>query len=889
MKGFVFNGKKIDIPSAYIKKAKVLGPSLILEDESGEKTTFKVKEVKVDKDLSGSSANAIANNIVTQHITSLNDRVSQNSSRIQQIPDETEEKISNRLVEYSNSEQRFEAKKSFRTIGVLGREIEKTEEVTYPLSSCSIETIGDYGFALNDAGYYESQNKGIDASFAMCKVNFVMDYVGDIEFEVISFSEAGFDYGTFSNVGQELEHSFGQDSEFYETFRNLHSEEPTTLVYHDVPVGENFITIKYVKDGSASVGNDSFQFKLKTKIGTVTETWTETIVNDIVSNEQDKLVYNGEIVVTENVANDKYATKDEIPSLEGFATEAYVKNEIANAQLGGEGGDIDLSGYATKDELNLKADKTQLADYVTNEALNDKGYLTSVPSEYKTKAENDTLYQEKGNYISQELDPTVPDVVKNITESDISSWNNKSNFSGDYNDLENKPTIPSIAGLASESYVDSAISNKADKSDIPVNTSQLTNDSGFLTNYEETDPSVPDFVKNITQENINTWNNKSEFSGNYNDLTNRPTIPSVEGLASETYVNNAVSDKATTSYVDTKVANLINSAPETLDTLGEIAVAVKENQDVIDTLNSAIGNKANKADLNTTNSNVSELATQVSELDTNKADKTQLFSGSYNDLSNKPNIPSKTSDLTNDSGFITEYTETDPTVPSWAKNPSKPVYKYSEITERPTLSNVATSGSYNDLSDKPSIPSISGLASTTYVDNAVSDKANKSEIPDISGLASKNEIPTNNNQLENGAGYITSSALSGFATASSLNELAQTVQNNLSDFVAEATIQGGPVRSYYALWKLEIPTSSGPTIKMIGGVSPKEEGNKTFYFRMNSATGTDVFNTQCIYFAGTGLRSETTAYAWQYGIFTGKSSGTMIQVGTGSVWIAIGY
>lgn len=31
-----------------------------------------------------------------------------------------------------------------------------------------------------------------------------------------------------------------------------------------------------------------------------------------------------------------------------------------------------------------------------------------------------------------------------------------------------------------------------------------------------------------------------------------------------------------------------------------------------------------------------------------------LFSGSYNDLTNKPNIPSKTSDLTNDSGFITE-------------------------------------------------------------------------------------------------------------------------------------------------------------------------------------------------------------------------------------------
>lgn len=47
-------------------------------------------------------------------------------------------------------------------------------------------------------------------------------------------------------------------------------------------------------------------------------------------------------------------------------------------------------------------------------------------------------------------------------------------------------------------------------------------------------------------------------------------------------------------------------------------------------------------------------------------------------------IPSKTSDLTNDSGFITGYTETDPTVPSWAKASSKPSYNFSEIGSKPT-------------------------------------------------------------------------------------------------------------------------------------------------------------------------------------------------------------
>ena len=65
---------------------------------------------------------------------------------------------------------------------------------------------------------------------------------------------------------------------------------------------------------------------------------------------------------------------------------------------------------------------------------------------------------------------------------------------------------------------------------------------------------------------------------------------------------------------------------------------------------------------------------------------------------NKPTIPSKTSDLTNDSGFLTSipdeyvteteltakgyltsYTETDPTVPAWAKQPTKPTYTAGEV------------------------------------------------------------------------------------------------------------------------------------------------------------------------------------------------------------------
>ena len=65
----------------------------------------------------------------------------------------------------------------------------------------------------------------------------------------------------------------------------------------------------------------------------------------------------------------------------------------------------------------------------------------------------------------------------------------------------------------------------------------------------------------------------------------------------------------------------------------------------------------------------------------------------------KVTVPTKTSDITNDSGFIT--TETDPTVSAWAKSPTKPSYAYSEISGTPTLADVATSGDYDDLINAP--------------------------------------------------------------------------------------------------------------------------------------------------------------------------------------------
>lgn len=89
---------------------------------------------------------------------------------------------------------------------------------------------------------------------------------------------------------------------------------------------------------------------------------------------------------------------------------------------------------------------------------------------------------------------------------------------------------------------------------------------------------------------------------------------------------------------------------------------------------------------------------------------------------------------------LQSFTETDPTVPSWAKASSKPSYDYSEIGNTPSLATVATSGSYNDLSNKPSIPSAPGTLNT---DNATAQSVNSSEA--LSGTVKLHKVSKTGN------------------------------------------------------------------------------------------------------------------------------------------------
>ena len=116
------------------------------------------------------------------------------------------------------------------------------------------------------------------------------------------------------------------------------------------------------------------------------------------------------------------------------------------------------------------------------------------------------------------------------------------------------------------------------------------------------------------------------FSGNYNDLLNRPDLNVYTTYA---YVNSYVADAIAklpgtdlsdyttyayvTTYVSGAIANLVGSAPSTLDTLKELANALGDDPNFATTITTELGTKANSSDVysKTDIQNMSYVSTKV--------------------------------------------------------------------------------------------------------------------------------------------------------------------------------------------------------------------------------------------------------------------------------------
>ncbi|MBR6174575.1 MAG: fibrobacter succinogenes major paralogous domain-containing protein [Bacteroidales bacterium] len=314
-------------------------------------------------------------------------------------------------------------------------------------------------------------------------------------------------------------------------------------------------------------------------------------------------------------------------------------------------------------------------------------------------------------------------------------------FSGEITDYLNATTMPAVMSALTQA----GVATQSDIPTVPTNVSAFTNDAGYLTGYTETDPQF-----NAWDKSYNDLTDKPVlFSGDYNDLTNKPTIPTVPTNVSA-FTNDA---GYLTSYTEQQVLSISN---DTLFLTGGSFVKLPAGFD------GNYNSLTNKPEIPTVPTNVSAFTNDAGYITgyTETDPQFNAWDKSYNDLTDKPEIPTvptNVSDFTNDAGYITGYTETDPQFNAWDKS-------YNDLTDKPEIPTVPTNvsaftndagyltgytetdpqfnawdKSYNDLTDKPV------LFSGDY-----NDLTNKPTIP---------TVPTNVSTFTNDAGYITSAAL----------------------------------------------------------------------------------------------------------------------------------
>ena len=253
------------------------------------------------------------------------------------------------------------------------------------------------------------------------------------------------------------------------------------------------------------------------------------------------------------------------PSISGLATETYVDNAIAQASIGGE---VDTTSFALKtdiptktsqltndsgfltahQDISGKADKTELhnhdnktvLDNITNDMMTkwnkalpfEDSYVadcnTWLTNGYTKVSANATVNhpsqctgsdkwgilffiaenatQGTGTQMYFPIDGTYKGrvFVRSMTNRSPGAWTLLSTFSGNYNDLTNKPTIPTI----------------------PTNISAFNNDSGYITSIPSeyvTDSELTAKGYLTEHQDISGKADKSElFSKDYNDLINQP-------------------------------------------------------------------------------------------------------------------------------------------------------------------------------------------------------------------------------------------------------------------------------------------------------------------------------------------------------------------------------
>jgi hypothetical protein len=399
--------------------------------------------------------------------------------------------------------------------------------------------------------------------------------------------------------------------------------------------------------------------------------------------------------------------------------------------------------------------------------------------------------------------------------------------SGNYNDLTNRPTLVT-------SY-----NQLTDRPTIPTDTNQLTNGAGFITSASlsglatETFVTTQGFLTEIPEASASTkggirlgkgliknldgtvdgfsgdyndltnrptlvtsYNQLTDlpslFSGNYNDLTNRPAIPT--DISQLTDTQGLLQSGGGTGGTTTVIQRIENPYSFNIagddSTLREILngntvqfkgtnITVSTSADGVITFlgfSGSYDDLSNKPTLfSGSYDDLSNKPTLFSGSYNDLTDRPNLFSGSYNDLSDKPSIPSDTGDLTNNAGFITSSALTGLATETYVTSQGfLTAVDWSIISNIPNFATVATtgsytdlinlptlfSGSYTDLTNTPTIPSIGNLVFTS----TDVDTVDSSGITFVPATTFNSDVTVENdlivvNQIRNVAGdiYVTES------------------------------------------------------------------------------------------------------------------------------------
>lgn len=307
--------------------------------------------------------------------------------------------------------------------------------------------------------------------------------------------------------------------------------------------------------------------------------------------------------------------EDVIAKIEGHSSDTSVHVTTADKQKWNNKSDFSGSFNDLDDKPNISDDGTgelRIEDNSGNAILKvDATGLTTTDINAKTVNADEVIAN--GENLTTKIDNHASDNVKHITSAERTAWNNKSDLGHThyFNDLENKPNIADDG--SGELKIEDPNGNAIFKVDSTGTTTTNVYADGVYVNGEELGAKVSAHVDNSTIHVTST--DKTKWNG---------YEATINALPTKDYVD---------SSVDTAVANLVNQAPETLNTLDELSAALGDDPNFATTVAAQIGQKADKTELHS-HSNKSVLdeitAERVADWDTTD----------YYELENRPNVES---------------------------------------------------------------------------------------------------------------------------------------------------------------------------------------------------------------------------------------------------------